>query len=67
MLAGMLNANQGIISTIFGELSNSSNQSIEFSLLPIFWGLGAVLEPVIGGSLFFQRKSFPLFLEITNF
>ena len=59
MLAGMLNANQGIVSTIFGELSNSSNQSLAFSLMPIFWGLGAVLGPVIGGSLVFPAEKFP--------
>jgi MFS family permease len=56
---GALNANQGIISTIFGELSNSSNQSIAFSLMPIFWGLGAVIGPVIGGALVFPDQRFP--------
>ena len=56
---GVLNANQGIISTIFGELSNSSNQSIAFSLMPIFWGLGAVIGPVIGGALVFPDQRFP--------
>jgi MFS family permease len=56
---GVLNANQSIISTIFGELSNSSNQSIAFSLLPIFWGLGAVIGPVIGGALVYPTQKLP--------
>ena len=55
----MFNANSSIISTIFGELSDSSNQSIAFSLMPIFWGLGAVVGPVIGGILVFPTETFP--------
>jgi MFS family permease len=59
VLAGALNANSSIISTIFGELTNLSNQSIAFSLLPIFWGLGGVIGPVIGGALVFPVQNFP--------
>jgi len=59
ILAGVFNANSSIITTIFGELSNSSNQSIAFSLMPIFWGLGAVIGPIIGGSLVFPSENFP--------
>jgi MFS family permease len=59
VLAGILNANSSVISTIFGELSNSSNQSTAFTLLPIFWSLGAVIGPIIGGALVFPTEKFP--------
>lgn len=59
LLAGTFNANSSIITTIFGELSDSSNQSKAFSLMPIFWGLGAVVGPIIGGALVFPAKQFP--------
>jgi len=54
-----MNANQSIISTIFGEISSSDNQSVAFSLMPIFWSLGAVIGPILGGTLVYPVDNFP--------
>jgi MFS family permease len=57
---GLLNSNASVISTMFGELSNLSNQSFLFSLMPIFWGLGAVIGPIIGGGLVYPVEKLPV-------
>lgn len=41
----------GIVSTVLGEITNTSNQSSVFSYLPIVYGIGGITGPLVGGIL----------------
>ncbi|KAJ9635357.1 hypothetical protein H2199_008359 [Coniosporium tulheliwenetii] len=55
---GLVNGNQGIVSTILGEITDRSNQSTAFQYLPVIYGLGAITGPLIGGVLVFPENPF---------
>jgi MFS family permease len=48
---GLVNGNQGIVSTCLGEITDRSNQSKAFTYLPVLYGLGGITGPIIGGLL----------------
>ena len=48
---GLLNGNQGVVSTCLGEITDRSNQSKAFTYLPVIYGLGGITGPIIGGVL----------------
>ncbi|KFY43366.1 hypothetical protein V494_02015 [Pseudogymnoascus sp. VKM F-4513 (FW-928)] len=48
---GLVNGNQGVVSTCLGEITDRSNQGRAFALLPIVYGLGGITGPVMGGLL----------------
>ncbi|TGZ82350.1 MFS general substrate transporter [Ascodesmis nigricans] len=48
-LMGIVNANAGIVSTVLGEITDSSNQSTAFAYLPIVYGIGSIIGPIFGG------------------
>ncbi|WP_243930343.1 MFS transporter, partial [Bacteroides fragilis] len=48
-LMGLVNGNQGVISTCLGEITDRSNQSKAFLYLPVIYGLGGITGPAIGG------------------
>ncbi|KAI5804887.1 major facilitator superfamily domain-containing protein [Geopyxis carbonaria] len=50
-LMGLVNANAGVVSTVLGEITDKSNQSSAFSYLPIVYGIGGIMGPIIGGIL----------------
>lgn len=51
MLMGLVNGNQGIVSTCLGEITDRSNQSRAFVYLPVIYGLGGITGPIVGGLL----------------
>ncbi len=51
VLMGLVNGNQGIVSTCLGEITDRSNQSKAFIYLPVIYGLGGITGPVVGGLL----------------
>ena len=51
VLMGMVNGNQGVVSTCLGEITDRSNQSKAFIYLPVIYGLGGITGPVVGGLL----------------
>jgi len=57
-LMGLLNGNQGVVSTCLGEITDRSNQSKAFTYLPVIYGLGGITGPVIGGLLVSPRNPF---------
>lgn len=57
-LMGLLNGNQGVVSTCLGEITDRSNQSKAFTYLPVIYGLGGITGPVIGGVLVSPRNPF---------
>lgn len=56
-LMGMVNGNQGVVSTVLGEITDRSNQSAAFAYLPVVYGVGAILGPIMGGLLSSSRNS----------
>lgn len=55
-LMGLVNGNQGVISTCLGEITDRSNQSRAFTYLPVIYGLGGITGPIVGGLLVMQRN-----------
>jgi len=50
-IMGAVTGNQGVVSTVLGEITDRSNQSSAFAYLPMIYGVGAVVGPIIGGLL----------------
>jgi len=50
-LCGLLNGNIGVMKSVMGEITDSTNRAEGFSLMPVVWGFGATMGPLIGGSL----------------
>ncbi|KAL1955808.1 hypothetical protein VTO42DRAFT_8047 [Malbranchea cinnamomea] len=51
MVMGIVNGNQGIVSTCLGEITDRSNQSRAFTYLPVIYGIGGITGPALGGFL----------------
>ncbi|KAI9744674.1 MAG: hypothetical protein M1818_002203 [Claussenomyces sp. TS43310] len=58
-LMGMVNGNQGVISTCLGEITDRSNQSKAFVYLPVIYGLGGITGPALGGLLVMDQSPYP--------
>lgn len=54
-LMGLVNGNQGVISTCLGEITDRSNQSRAFTYLPVVYGIGGITGPIVGGLLVYKR------------
>ncbi|KAJ5092421.1 hypothetical protein NUU61_007291 [Penicillium alfredii] len=57
-LMGVVNGNQGLVSTCLGEITDRSNQSQAFTYLPVLYGIGGISGPLLGGLLVFDRNPF---------
>ncbi|KAJ5109975.1 hypothetical protein N7532_002620 [Penicillium argentinense] len=55
---GVVNGNQGLVSTCLGEITDRSNQSQAFTYLPVLYGVGGITGPLLGGLLVFERNPF---------
>ncbi|KAF8150913.1 major facilitator superfamily domain-containing protein [Crassisporium funariophilum] len=58
-LTGLLNGNIGVMKSVMGELTDSTNRAEGFALMPVVWGFGATMGPLIGGSLSHPHERFP--------
>jgi len=58
-IAGALNGNAGVVKSMLGELTDSTNQAQGFALLPMAWSLGMTFGPAIGGILSRPQDNFP--------
>ncbi|PCH42368.1 MFS general substrate transporter [Wolfiporia cocos MD-104 SS10] len=50
-IVGALNGNIGVIKSMMGELTDSTNMAQGFALMPVVWSAGATVGPFIGGQL----------------
>ncbi|GAB7360058.1 hypothetical protein MBLNU230_g7580t1 [Neophaeotheca triangularis] len=57
-MMGLVNGNQGVISTCLGEITDRSNQSRAFTYLPVIYGIGGITGPIVGGLLVMQKDPF---------
>ena len=55
-LMGLVNGNQGVVSTMLGEITDRSNQSKAFTYLPVIYGLGGITGPLVGGLLVSEQS-----------
>jgi Major Facilitator Superfamily len=62
VLMGLVNGNQGVISTCLGEITDKSNQSKAFVYLPVIYGIGAITGPAVGGLLVIEDNPYPYLL-----
>ena len=58
VLMGLVNGNQGVVSTCLGEITDRTNQSRAFIYLPVIYGLGGITGPVVGGLLVSRNAQF---------
>ncbi|KAG0699251.1 MFS transporter [Suillus ampliporus] len=62
-ITGALNGNIGVVKSVLGELTDSTNMAQGFALMPIAWCLGATIGPMIGGTLEHPQHHFPNLLR----
>ncbi|KAK7057738.1 MFS general substrate transporter, partial [Favolaschia claudopus] len=58
-LSGLLNGNVGVIKSMMGELTDSTNIAQGMALMPVVWSTGATVGPIIGGMLANPYEQFP--------
>ncbi|KAI0073875.1 MFS general substrate transporter [Panus rudis PR-1116 ss-1] len=58
-LVGMLNGNTGVMKSMMGEITDSSNMAQAFALMPIVWSLGSTFAPMMGGQLAKPHERWP--------
>jgi MFS family permease len=67
LLSGLLNGNIGVMKSFLCVLTDDSNRTRAFSLLPMFWGLGSVIAPLAGGVLSQPARHYPQIFAGTTF
>ncbi|KAF8840251.1 MFS transporter [Paxillus ammoniavirescens] len=58
-ITGALNGNAGVMKSMLGELTDSTNRAQGFAWFPLAWSLGTTLGPAIGGTLSRPQDNFP--------
>ncbi|KAK9727657.1 hypothetical protein K7432_001641 [Basidiobolus ranarum] len=58
-LAGILNGNIGVIKSLLAEITDDTNRAKAFTLLPLVWGVGSVVGPLLGGLLSEPASQYP--------
>ncbi|KAK9768290.1 hypothetical protein K7432_001203 [Basidiobolus ranarum] len=58
-MCGLLNGNVGVIKSMVAEITDVTNQSVAFSLLPLMWGVGSIIGPILGGLLSQPAEQYP--------
>ncbi|KAH7928319.1 MFS general substrate transporter [Leucogyrophana mollusca] len=57
--AGFLNGNIGVMKSMIGELTDSTNMAQAFATLPLVWCVGITVGPFMGGTLARPHERFP--------
>jgi len=58
-VCGVLNGNIGVLKTVMGELTDSTNMAQGFALIQIFWRIGSLVGPLMGGALAEPQDRWP--------
>ncbi|KAH9484153.1 Major facilitator-type transporter psiT2 [Psilocybe cubensis] len=58
-LAGICSGIAAVLHAVLGELTNPSNQATAFPIYGLFWPLGNIVGPLIGGALADPAAQFP--------
>ncbi|KAI9295589.1 MFS general substrate transporter [Neoconidiobolus thromboides FSU 785] len=60
-LCGLLNGNIGVLKAMVAEITDSSNRAYTFNFLPMIYGLGSIIGPILGGYLSDPIQQYPGF------
>ncbi|KAF9453277.1 MFS general substrate transporter [Macrolepiota fuliginosa MF-IS2] len=66
-LAGLFSGNVAVIPSVLCEITDNSNQVFAYPFFGIFWPIGAILGPMIGGSLSHPTEKYPLLFNYLFF
>ena len=58
-VAGVLNGNMVLVRAHLADVTDDSNRARAFSFLPLLWGIGSSVAPLVGGLV---RKGWPAVL-----
>ncbi|KAF9020311.1 MFS general substrate transporter [Hymenopellis radicata] len=58
-LQGIFNGNIGVSKTVLAEMTDATNIGDAFAIMPIMWGLGNAIGPIIGGLLANPAQRWP--------
>ncbi|KIK35705.1 hypothetical protein CY34DRAFT_561840 [Suillus luteus UH-Slu-Lm8-n1] len=58
-MCGFLNGNVGVMKTMMGELTDSTNMAQAFALFPVVWSIGGFVGPLLGGTLARPQDHWP--------
>ncbi|PFH51080.1 hypothetical protein AMATHDRAFT_59769 [Amanita thiersii Skay4041] len=58
-LAGFFGGNIGVLRSALGDITDSTNRVEGFTILPVFWSVGEIIGPILGGYLARPHKRFP--------
>ncbi|PCH38263.1 MFS general substrate transporter [Wolfiporia cocos MD-104 SS10] len=58
-IAGFFSGNIAVIHSVLGELTDSTNQAVAFPIYGLFWPLGAIIGPLLGGTFSNPAERFP--------
>ncbi|KAF8654091.1 hypothetical protein AX16_003624 [Volvariella volvacea WC 439] len=62
-LAGLFSGNIAVIHSVLGELTDETNQAIAFPIYGLFWPLGSIIGPLIGGTLSNAATKYPQYFD----
>ncbi|KAF8636621.1 hypothetical protein AX17_003431 [Amanita inopinata Kibby_2008] len=63
-LAGIFSGNAAVVLSVLGELTDSTNQALAFPIFGLFWPLGSIIGPLIGGTFANPAERFPSIFDI---
>ncbi|KAJ3565839.1 hypothetical protein NP233_g7383 [Leucocoprinus birnbaumii] len=66
-LAGTFSGTAAVLHSVLGELTDQSNQAIAFPIYGLFWPLGSIVGPLIGGTLANPADKFPRIFGSVSF
>ncbi|KAH7906267.1 MFS general substrate transporter [Hygrophoropsis aurantiaca] len=58
-ISGALGGNTGVMKSMLGELTDSTNRAQGFALMTLTWSVGVTLGPTVGGILARPQDNFP--------
>ncbi|EEB97607.1 hypothetical protein MPER_03041, partial [Moniliophthora perniciosa FA553] len=66
-LAGIFAGTIAVVHSVLAEITDSTNQAVAFPIYGLFWPLGAILGPLLGGSLSNPAAKYPRLFANTIF
>ncbi|KAL0947403.1 hypothetical protein HGRIS_013516 [Hohenbuehelia grisea] len=58
-LSGLFSGNVAVIHSVLGEITDASNQALAFPIYGLFWPLGAIIGPLLGGTFSNPATKYP--------